>query len=354
MSSDFCLNYNSRRQQNLNTTLLLAKINGRYENPNGALNPYAKTNATTGEKFTQYELDMRRKVEILKYDKSSNVSLTKKQAWTQIVKGASQRRTYSQAYVAAVQNGTAGSVTNADLCPTISTSAGIPGTPFYLQLDPNVPLYNYLTSATYASQNVENTTTLTYEINSDIAGNDPMLFKLYVGPAIDVNYGSFTFSVPIGLSVVGSYSAYPNSLDVSGTFTTIVLTENIRVSVSYSGVDVALTTTPVVTLSSTAPIIGKTPTNQVAGSFNGTIFIGNLTVSNLGLPLSPGFVYEISIHYIPTNNYSYIDSVTSTLITGVKNSFTNSVKKTESGMVFTSNPSSVNIVVFNADSISHL
>lgn len=354
MASEFCLNYNSRRAQNLNAPSLLKKINGRFENPNGTSNPYSKINISTGLPLTQYELDMRRKVEILKYDKSSNVSLTKKQAWTQIVKGSSQRRTYSQSQLLALQNGTGTANAESDACSTLSTSAGIPGTPFYLKLDPNVPLYNYLISNTYASQNVENNMTLSYDVNSDVISNDPMLFTINVGPAIDINYGIFTFSVPIGLSVVGSYNAYPNSIDASGTFAVNIPTENISISVSYSGADVILKTIPVITLSSTSAITGSTPTNRVAGSFNGTIFVGNLTVSNLGLALSPGFVYKISIHYITSQSYSYIDSFTSTLITSVKNSFTNSVKKTESGMVFTSNPSSLDIVALNANSISHL
>ena len=338
MSSEFCLNYNARRQQNANTVSLLAKINGRYENPNGTLNPYVKINETTGAPFTQYELDMRRKIEILKYNKSSNVSLTKKQAWTQIVKGASQRRTYSQAYVAAVQNGTAGSA-NTDLCPTISTSAGIPGTPFYLKLDPNVPLYNYLISDTYATQNVENTLTLTYNVNSDILSNDPFLFTMFVGPAIDKNYGVFSFSVPIGLSITGSCSA-----DVSGTFITTIPFENISVSVSYGGSEITLVNKPTITFDS--DVSGRT----TVGNFNGKIFIGNLVVNDLELSLSPGFVYEISIRYIPINSLTGIDSFTSTLITGVKNSLTNSSRKTESLMTFTTAPNSSDIGSF---SITH-
>jgi hypothetical protein len=321
MTDQFCLNYRSRREKNLNTTLLLENIKGRYDTSNN--NPYVKINATTGLPLTQYELDMRRKIEILKYNKSSNVSLTKKQAWTQIVKGASQRRTYSQSQILALQNGTGTANITDDYCPTLSTSAGIPGTPFYLQLDPNVPLYNYLISNTYATSNVENKITWTHTNNSDVFGNDPFLFTIFVGPAIDVNYGIFTFSAPLSLRVSGTSS----STDVSGTFAVTIPNENISVSVSYGGSDIFLNTTPVITFES--QINGKTGN----GSFNGQIEIGKLNVSNLGLSLSPGFVYEISIHYVPINSYGNIDTFTSTIITGVKNSVSGATN-----MTFTTNP----------------
>ena len=320
MTDQFCLNYSVRRQRNVNTELLLANINGRYDTTNN--NPYVKINATTGLPLTQYELDMRRKVEILKYDKPSNASLTKKQSWTQVVKGSSQRRTYSQSQLLALRNGTAN--TTDDACSTLSTSAGIPGTPFYLKLDPNVPLYNYLISDPYASKNVDNTIAWTYTNNVDVFGNDPFLFTLFVGPAIDVNYALFTFSAPISVNIAGSSN--PN-IDVSGDFTVTIPNENISVIVSYGGSDIALNTTPVI--KSYTQIVGKTS----RGSFNGQIAIGRLEISNLGLYLSPGFVYKIGINYAVINSFTNIESFTSTMITGVKNSVSSA-----NNMSFTTTP----------------
>jgi len=116
--------------------------------------------------------------------------------------------------------------------------------------------------------------------------------------------------------------------------------ENISVYVSYGGKDITLNTNPVITFDT--EISGKT----VNGSFNGQIYIGQFVVSNLGLYLSPGFVYEISIRYIMINSYRNIDTFTSTMITGIKNSFTNSNKKTESRMTFTTAPASSSIDSF--------
>jgi hypothetical protein len=349
MSAEFCLSYNTRRTQN-STAPDASKYNNRYDNLSQTLNPYTKINPTTNAKLTQYELDMRRKVEILKYDKSTNVSLTKKQSWTQIVKGSSQRRTYSQAFISALRNGTASIDADSINCKTISTSAGIPGTPFYLQLDPNVPLYKYITTNTYATQNVESTLKMSDISNYDILSNEPFLTTIYIGPAIDDNYGNFTLIVPIGLNVTGNYQYFPNSIDVSGTFTVKIPVENISVSVKYGGADVTLNAIPIISFdSSLSQISGKTPTILVNNaSFSGKIYIGNMTISNLGLAISPGFIYEISIQYIPLIQNDYINNFTATIITNIKNSFTNANKKNESGMVFTTTPPTSSIAAFSA------
>jgi hypothetical protein len=103
--------------------------------------------------ITQYELDMRRKVEILKYKKNTVGALSKKQQFVQAIKGAAQRRNYSQTQIAEMQMGGNNEIS----CPpTISTSAGVPGPAFYLSLDANVPLYNYAVTKTYATENKDN------------------------------------------------------------------------------------------------------------------------------------------------------------------------------------------------------
>lgn len=53
--------------------------------------------------FTQKQLDMRRKAEILQYNKTSNGKLTKKQSWVNLVKGSTQRKQYSSYYIRQLQ-----------------------------------------------------------------------------------------------------------------------------------------------------------------------------------------------------------------------------------------------------------
>ena len=97
--------------------------------------------------YTRFQLDMRRKAEVLKYrsigggggggEKVGN--LTKNQIWAQI---ARQRPTIPSVPVL---------VANPDICPTSivitpSSSCDVPGRAVPLFLDPSIPLYNYKSS----------------------------------------------------------------------------------------------------------------------------------------------------------------------------------------------------------------
>jgi hypothetical protein len=110
-----------------------------------ALNNTPQTRITTVSpypKYTSFQLDMRRKVEILKYQNVTSNSKTnnfsKKQQWSMLVNGVTKNA--SQATI----NGTA--VTEClldDLIPTLSSSCDVPGKSIILQYDPSIPLYNY-------------------------------------------------------------------------------------------------------------------------------------------------------------------------------------------------------------------
>lgn len=116
MSQDFC----STRK-----TLQLTTI------PRVELQPSPYING-----ITQQQLDMRRKVEILKYNSSKSSSqtnsLTRNQIFSKIVSG------------------------NFTPCPADSgskrvstTASDVPGPPMDLFEDPNIPLYNYVLTRTY-------------------------------------------------------------------------------------------------------------------------------------------------------------------------------------------------------------
>lgn len=98
-------------------------------------------------RYTRLQLDMRRKVEILKYENNATNTktnnLTKKQQWSMLVNGNTQ-------------NGSQASIIQRDLTPipcpqdeflpTLTTASDVPGKVIVLQLDPDVPLYNYVKS----------------------------------------------------------------------------------------------------------------------------------------------------------------------------------------------------------------
>lgn len=124
----------------------------RYNNL--ANNPYLKINPSTGLYFTNFDLNMRRKVEILKYSNNTSSTktnnLTKAQRWTQLVNGNSSSK-YSQAYINS----------NPAVCPdtiiyTPSSASGVPGPSILLYEDPNVPLYNLMNDVLNAPYGVQN------------------------------------------------------------------------------------------------------------------------------------------------------------------------------------------------------
>ena len=109
--NDLC---NQRKQY-----LLFNKPPVRYNPPN----PYPN--------FTQEQLNMRRKVEVLKYNKNSTQGpqLTKAQKLSQML-----TRTSNLSRLVCP---------NDKYIPVLTSASGVPGPPIYLVEDDNVPLYNY-------------------------------------------------------------------------------------------------------------------------------------------------------------------------------------------------------------------
>jgi len=283
------------------------------------------------------------------YKKNTNGAMTKRQTFTQAIKGATQRRNYSQTQIADFASGN-NVVTPCP--PTISTAAGVPGPAFYLSLDPTVPLYNYMVNRTYATENqVDTETKWIYTTEYDIFGNKPKIATLNIKQPIDQSLYSYTFTTSVGLQINGNVNA-PRS-DV-GEFSTKLTSDlgvpSIVISVIYGGSPINLIANPVITFDSQfrTEVSGNVvATNSYPNLFNGNIYLGNMTVSNLLLPTSPGFTYDICINYIPSNTFKFIDRYSSTLITNVKTFLTNSNKKNESGMQFITPVSSAPILPFS-------
>lgn len=282
--------------------------------------------------LTQYQLNMRRKVEILKYKK--NTVMTKKQGFAQAIKGATQRRNFSQTQILEPQN--------RQRCPpTISTAANVPGPAFYLSLDPNVPLYNYNTVATYATENKEDTVIKwMYMENYDVVGNNIKLVTLNIRKPIDQSVYIYTFTTSIGMQING----IRGPLDALPTFTVTLIPDDINIIVKYGGQEIIPLTIPVVTLSPgfLTEISGNVIATVGSPVFNGHIYMGGITVSNLALMTSPGYTYDIFIKHNPSNTFTNMTSYTSTIITGL----TNSVKN-EYGMTFFTSVPTASIVPFS-------
>ena len=82
--------------------------------------------------YTYSQLEMRRKIEVLKYNNKSQIS--RNQKLSTLLKG---NVTNASSVFAQTK------CTNDEFLPTLSSSCDIPGKVFILQLNPNIPLYNH-------------------------------------------------------------------------------------------------------------------------------------------------------------------------------------------------------------------
>jgi len=309
----------------------------RYDNL--ADNPYIKTNPKTGLLFTNFDLSMRRKVEVLKYSNNSSSTktnnLTQRQLWAQLVKGNSPTQ-YSQSYINS----------NPTPCPnniiyTSSTASDIPGPPILLYEDDNVPLYNYINGATqdtnYGIQNSIPVNTLwnIYPVyNSISVQNVNSQFQLLltelklsnifntlaIQPNILNNYYTYSVSIPIVFYVesdastnfVGTYQdpsaikiwVSKVSLSVFYSESEISLNSDINYSLSnvfYNSYDNAMNISANVKVDSS---INDPSYNR----FYAYGYAGQIQINNIVLPTQSGFIYDMKLavdfNYATSGSYS--------------------------------------------------
>ena len=260
-------------------------------------NPYALG-------FTKAQLDMRRKAEVLKYNKTSNGRISKAQSWNQVVKGVYQRRTYSNAYL--------NNTTDLDCenVVTYTTGAGVPGPAIPLYLDPTVPLYNYNTqSAGLGINNQTETEFWRTKYDTNLLSDAPVIYTLNIRPLIDNTMYAFTVKTSIGIYLSGK-------VDASGVFNFPVTISPDSINVVFGGQAVKLTKPPQITLEPgfRTSIAG----NLTVGQYAGAIYLGNIVVSNILLPTAAGYTYDIIIK----------PNITSTIIGVTSNDVNNIITST--------------------------
>ena len=298
--------------------------------------------------YTQAQLDMRRKVEILQYNKSSNGKSTKKQAFVTAIKGSLQRRTFSNYYLKAVQTGEEQLCPSDILIPKLTNTSDVPGPPMYLVYDPTVPLYNYNSQQqAYGTQNSESKYKWLTNYDTDVIddGNKPQIFTLNIQPGIDSNSYSFTFTTSVSASITGYNTAHP-APDVSGIYKLNIPPSNLSLTIMYGGQPVQLSQTPTITFSPgfLTDVSGYVLTRTTANQFSGDIYMGDITFSNILLSTYNKTTYDFYVQYIPSYTTEYIDNFSLYL---KMNRTTNSAKVVESGLKFLHSPSPDSIATFN-------
>ena len=243
--------------------------------------------------FTQEQLNMRRKTEILKYNKNSTQGsrMTQKQKLAAVFQGG-----YNAARVVCP---------NDYKIPVLTTSAGIPGPPMYLVEDPDVPLYNYAKDTNAYAENLyeDNTqwvfTADTNQLCSN-SNNNPytQIARLVIRKPIQQAYTRFTYKTPILFRLRGiglaanctgatiTTSIAPTALSFRVTYNQTAVANNIQLTSSFlQNSSIAATL---------SPPVGTT------GTFNYfcEAYVGILEISGIILTTSPGFVYGFNISYI--------------------------------------------------------
>ena len=263
---------------------------------------------------TQYQLDMRRKVEILQYKKNSsnNARLTRSQAFSRLVNSPFRQRTQQI-------NGNTYRLNHCvtdKYIPTPSTSADVPGPPIILQLDDDVQLYNYAEPQQARSIFEKEETIQPWNVNVNInvfASNDvsTKLFSLYIN-RIENTFTTYSFQFPIALYIQGHLTSTESFDFYIQNFSFQVLFNGAPLEISFS--------------SNIAELQNKYLTVQDAsGDFYAYQYIGVLEINNLQLPTQYGFVYDFSFKFqLSTINQ---DNISTGVFMNVSN-FSNQLQNT--------------------------
>ena len=299
----------------------------RYNNLAKETNIYLKIDPKTGKPYTKYELDMRRKAEILKYSSNRMAtqtnSPTKAQKFAQAVRGSYQQRTFSQEFI---KENTVDGVLNT--CPpgtiikTSTTASDVPGTPMLLYDDETIPLYNFIndTNTPYAIINQElnpYSAGFNYSSNGTNIEYTNVIKQIFTLYFLNVNYPyyRFTFSTPISISFSGSYLPGVSTPYSTGDYLQLTV-NSISLTVLYSYSSVTFTQTPVSSFSNNTVLKVHISDNKLP-TFSGSCYYDRVTFSNILLPSKLGYIYDfqLSIKYNITQNDIYSQNYTSPTIT---------------------------------------
>jgi len=297
--------------------------------------------------YTQFQLDMRRKTEILKYKANATNTktnnFTKAELYAQLVSGNNR---ISQQTLVDISNGIVQCVAD-ELLATPTSSCDVPGPVILLNYDPTIPLYNYAFNVrNYGIINPNDTLPWsTYTTNDILINLLTEYFTLYIQNNITNNTYYFQFTSPVGISLQGgaivkNYNITnqpPNGNQI------VVSISNIYVYVYYDSTLISSNDPNANPSQTIAPIVQSdflplvlNVQNQSA-NFSATFFSGTLLVGNLFLFTQPGFIYDIKVQVgltITTNlapNYSYTN-----IVSGMVGNFTTI---NSSNCIITSSPS---------------
>jgi len=254
--------------------------------------------------YTRFQLDMRRKTEILKYSanktNTKTNNFTKSEKWAQLISGNFQRRTYSQSAISNSTNNIIGCSSNESVL-TPTSACDVPGPIMYLYNDDSIPLYNYTVTRSYSILDDNNIYKWNINPYNDILcenGNETYVSLLGILKDIQNDNTTFRLTTSVGIYVVGTidysntsyegYEGYPNNLTFS--------ISNIGCNIYYNDTIAATTTASISGLNTLVLDIE----NSSIGEFSASLYVGNITFNDFTLYTKPNMVYDIELTFTLT------------------------------------------------------
>jgi len=290
------------------------------------ISPYIDSNNT------KFKLDMRRKAEVLKYDQGNTKTnnLTKKQLFTQVINGRSAPVSNSYIKTNSVISTKASQVlscNNNDLpITTPSSASGVPRDYINnintLYCDPTIPLYNYINPVLTRSYGIINspfpTDVIQYSNYTNVNAVSSSLTMVEFTDATTNNYYILSLlNIPLAVQISGYINGTNNS--VIGPITI----PDISLNIYYNSSLLSPNSNYIYTIDpSNSYTINITKLNGYM--FSGTIYIGNLSISNIILYSSPGYLYDFKLEFNITGilkSYTNLSNVSISVISNVTKSY---------------------------------
>ena len=268
------------------------------------ISPYGRK-----QPYTKYDLDMRRKAEILKYKSLSiqDNGTTKAQKLSFLFNNTTRLKHI---------------VDRSKTCDnkiSSSTACDVPGPPINLYLDNKVPLYNYIKTYTFGNSS-DSVKILNWDIDT---GEDVPFYNNVIENSFSIIYNStkngfttYSFQTPIAVYIEGKKN---QGLPFTAVKKISVQIVHVNLAVLYSNKSIKYLTTPIVTHPKNSTVEIELP--DYSTSFSASKYIGAVTVSNLKLITQNQYVYDICYKFtLKTTLYDSMGAVISgqsdTTVTG--------------------------------------
>lgn len=227
--------------------------------------------------YTQHDLDMRRKAEILKYNTSTTQgTITRSQKWRRIVNTSVN------------PSSTTSTILNCpldDLIETPTSSCDVPGPVILLYNDPNIPLYNYKLNTDAYSLLETPTNTDLFEIDG-IIKNEIYIDETFlcVLKIFDITSSITTFEIVIPMTLITN----PGGI-------------SINISIDIPDLIVRYTNIPnnLYQANSSSANFYDLNNNVITPPFNSTSNEYHFLIkySNITLPTASGYIYSLLLAY---------------------------------------------------------